>query len=279
MRHRALIVVVILSFLSACKGGGAQDPAAEAPPTVEGSRTPADLAGTPWGEIVSLKAELWDLSERDWEDPEGLLDALDAWYSENGGRLQAACLEAARRPITEPDAWKASLDAFSRWQRDVAGPRAEALRATVSAPRILERLDRFDRRCLAAASSAAPTARGAPEDPWARYVVLRKELHGLVEQGIPKPGPTRRAGASWYEAHDQEIRAVCRRMAALAGAPENDERIAVYTAYLSTEGQRTVEKLVAKIPAMVSNPGDVQGLLDLMSRFDRICAEVTPEGS
>ena len=49
MRHRALIVVVILSFLSACKGGGAQDPAAEAPPTVEGSRTPRGPRGDPLG--------------------------------------------------------------------------------------------------------------------------------------------------------------------------------------------------------------------------------------
>jgi hypothetical protein len=277
MRPRSLIVVALLSIVAACTGGEPQETPAEQAPVAAASKTPEDLEGTPWGEIVTLKSDLWDLAEGDPGDPEELLEALDAWYRENDARLRAACLEAARRPIADPDAWKAPVDAFSRWQRDVGQPRGAAVLATIRDPRLVERLRLVDQRCLAAASEAAPTARGAPEDPWARYVALRTELHGFIEQGIPKPGPTLRAGGVWYDDHDAEIRGICRRMAALSGAPENATRIAVYTAYLRTEGQRTVERLVARIPAMVSSPSDVQGLFELMNRFDRLCAEATPE--
>jgi hypothetical protein len=281
MRPRSLIVVASLLLLATCKDGeDTPGPGAdEAPAAAAIPKIPAELEGSPWGEIVTLRGELWALFEQGSEDPDTLVGALDGWYRENDDRLRTACLEAAQRPLSEPDAWREPLGAFSLWQRDVARPRGEALRNTLRDPRLIERLQLFDERCLDAASSAAPNARGEPEDPWARYVALRKELHALLEAGISKPRATLRAGATWYEVHDAEIRATCLRMAALSGAPENAARIAAYTDYLGTEGQHQVEKLVAKIPAMVPAPGDAKGLFDLMNRFDRICAEATRPGA
>ncbi len=279
MRRQSLIVVASLLFLVACKGGDAPEPGAdEAPTPAIAPDVPAGIEGSPWGEIATLKLQLWSLFDQGAEDPDSLVETLDGWYRENDDRLRTACLEAARRPLMEPDAWKTPLGAFSTWQRDVARPRGDALRSALRDARLIERLQSFDERCLDAAAAAAPNARGEPEDPWAQYITLRRELHALIEGGIPRPGPTLRAGAAWYEVHDAEIRSICQRMAALSTAPENQDRIAVYTRYLGAEGQRQVEKLVAKIPVMVPAPGDVNGLFELMNRFDRICAEAAPPG-
>jgi len=130
------------------------------------------------------------------------------------------------------------------------------------------------------AEAAAPLPRCSdpePEDPWARYVVLRREIHTLLGGGLTRPAKTRREGEAWYADHEEEIRATCRRMTALAGVPDAKERIAVYTTYLRTEGQRTVEKLVVAIPALVSDPGEARGLFDLLTRFDKICADASPD--
>ncbi|MFH1530052.1 MAG: hypothetical protein ABIK09_04850 [Pseudomonadota bacterium] len=272
MRCRVIVVAALVSF-AACKGGGES---AEVPSVGKYVvQAPEDLQETPWGEIVILKSELWSLVEGGGDDPDLLIGALDDWYRERSGRIREACLEAARRPIEEPGAWEKPLIAFSRWQLDVAQPRSDMLLRTVHDPRISERLQLFDQRCLDAAATAAPTNRGAPEDPWARYISLRMEIHALVEHGLSQPGPTLRAGAAWYDDHADEIRSTCLRMSALSGAAGSEDRIEDYTTYLRSVGQRTVEKLISKIPVMVPGPGDARGLFELMNRFDRICAGAT----
>ncbi len=129
---------------------------------------------------------------------------------------------------------------------------------------------------IAEAATPLPRCSSEPEDPWARYVSLRREIHALLRKGLPRPTETRRKGEAWYANHEEEIRTTCRRMTALADVPEAEERIVVYTTYLRTEGQRTVEKLVVAIPAVVSDPGDTRSLFDLMTRFDKICADASP---
>jgi len=278
MRRRSLIVVASLLLLGACKDGDAPEPGADEAPAAVAPKVPAGIEGSPWGEIATLKLQLWSLFDQGADDPDRLVETLDGWYAENDEGLRDACLEAARRPLDEPEAWKTPLAAYSAWQREVARPRGDTLRGALRDPRLVARLQSFDERCLDAATAAAPNARGEPEDPWARYVALRRELHALIEAGIPKPGPTLRTGETWYQSHDAELRSICQRMAALSSAPESKDRIAVYTEYLGGEGQRQVEKLVAKIPAMVPAPGDAQGLFELMNRFDRICTEAAPAG-
>lgn len=272
---RLTVAIVLVSALLSCKddertegSAGAENSPAE-PVTVP----PENLDGTPWGEIVSLKSALWSLLETRTDDLDSLVAEIDGWYLANDSRLRAACADASGRPIREPAAWNVQLDAFSRWQVEVAQPRAGRLTRVLRDPRLIERLHLFDQRCLDAASVAAPTERGTPEDPWARYVILRREIHALINKGIPHPEPTLRKGEAWYEDHDDEIREICERMSALASSPENAERIAKYTTYLQAEGQRTVEMLVAKIPAVVDNPGIARDLFDLMNRFDQICAD------
>lgn len=128
------------------------------------------------------------------------------------------------------------------------------------------------------AEAAAPLPRcsNEPEDPWARYVALRREIHTLLEDGLSKPAKTRREAEAWYADHEEEIVTICRRMTALASSPDAEGRIAEYTTYLRTEGQRTVEKLVVKIPALVPDPGETRRLFALMTRFDDICADAPP---
>ena len=275
---RLTVAVVLVSALFSCKDNEPTDRspgAVESPDPAMG--TPMDLDDTPWGEIVSLKSALWSLLEAD-TDPESLVGEVDEWYRTNDSRIRAACADASGRPIREPAAWNAQLDAFSRWQVEVAQPRAGKLTRVLRDPRLVERLHLFDQRCLDAASVAAPTERGTPEDPWGRYVTLRSEIHALINTGLPHPDTALRKGEAWYEEHDDEIREICARMSALANAPGTAELIETYTTYLRTEGQRTVEKLVAKIPAVVSNPGVAKDLFDLMNRFDRICAEGSASG-
>ena len=279
MRCRDLIVVAVMaSSLLSCRGEGEREAAVEGPghgPTVE---LPAELQGTPWGEIVTLKTELWSLFQGDTDDPDGLVEVLDDWYGRHKDPLKAACLEVSRRTIEAPDDWKPQQDAFSLWQIDVARPRTEALEKILRDPRLIERLHLFDERCLDAASCAGPTNRGRPENPWGRYVFLRKEIHTLIDKGLSRAEETLRTGAAWYSDHEAEISATCRRMAELSNGPENEEYIAEYTAYLRTAGQSTMERLIARIPLLVPTPGTAKGMFELLNRFDRICADATPSG-
>lgn len=282
----AVAVLAVLAGALACRdasrdGGGA--PPGAGPSTVDGGgprpSLPQELEGTPWGDIAALESSLWDLvAPSEEEDAGPAKDAVEGWFDAHGATLRDACAVATARLVSEPSRWAGEAAAFATWHRTVVLPRRKALEARPGGGGVLAALRRFDGECLSASASRT-AADGAGGDPWSRYVRLRRELHRLVNEGLPRPAEALRAGQDWYEDHQDELRDVCARMGALAGSPLAERALESYTGYLESEGQQTVEKLLAKIPAVVPDASRARALLDLVTRIDGLCSSAGAGGA